>query len=194
MVAGSWNLAILTPNGIRQRLLRRPEGTVVEVQVSLERQGPMIVRADGLLITPTAGQLIVSALEQCDESLLRAAEAARNGIASLAQTPFVAAGINIRHAFERLPESLSGFCVSTLDPKLADLEHDIRRRTVTRSVVWHEGFLNIEIGASDEDGSGFLALNFHRASSDAEELSTWLGRTTDALETAKKLKSEVFGM
>ena len=54
VVAAAWNLAILTPDGIRKRLLELDASTPIQVEVALDTPQSFRVIHDGMIIVPSS--------------------------------------------------------------------------------------------------------------------------------------------
>lgn len=193
VVVGAWNLAILTPNGVAQRILRLESGTPVEVQVPLDQRAPIRVLHSGLIVTPADGLLVISPARSSAAELERAATAAIHGLESLPETPFVAAGVNLRYRFTTLPERMVAMLESPIDDSLADASFVIAGSSLKRDLGWSEGTLNLDLHA-ERDSSGHILFNFHRQSPVKAELVAWLGMVESMVETTKDLLTRRFGM
>jgi len=191
VVVGAWNAAILTPEGIAHRLFGLPPGTPVEVQVPLDRQAPIRVVHSNVMVVPSESGLLVVPTEPTPEALRHAVEVASRAIDSLPETPFTAAGINLRYQFDILPDELVQPLTSSLDDQLGDAELKIEGRMLKRTVGWNQGVLNVEIHMND-DASGALMFNFHRQSSDILELKDWLGQVEAMIDRSEHLLSSTF--
>ena len=186
VVVGAWNLAILTPAGIARRLLNLDENTPVEVQVPLDRRAPIRVVHNQLLVVPAGGRLTIAPVEPNPEGLREASLVAARAIDSLPETPFSAAGLNIRYRFDTAPDPLLSFLGSGVDDPLADADFRVLHRALKRAVAWREGLLNIEL-ESDQDGTGAVALNFHKDSMNGAELRRWLEQVGEMIDLAGHL-------
>ncbi len=106
VVVGSWNLAILTPAGITQRLFGLKDGETTIVELPLEAPGPYRVSHNGVTVVPSPGRLEVVPRESTNEGLVAAAEIAARAVSALPETLFQAAGVNIRFRFDSVPDVL----------------------------------------------------------------------------------------
>ncbi|HKU14398.1 MAG TPA: hypothetical protein VJQ52_08375 [Steroidobacteraceae bacterium] len=187
VVNGAWNLAILTPSGISRRLLQLPEGTPIQVLVSVDQPGAIRIGHEGSLITPSSGRLFVEPSDEFTvQSLTNAAVIAQRALQSLPETPVSAAGVNIKFGFDALPDTVLDLVASPLDDALADGHYTIEGRHVRRTVQWQDGLLNIEIDERN-NASGVISFNFHRASTDPQALRAWLGRVSEMIPVADTL-------
>jgi hypothetical protein len=176
VVAGAWNLAILTPQGVARRLFKLEPDAGVEVEVALDGPAPLRIIHSGIMVIPAARQLIVQPQIPSPESLVRAGEIAANAVMALPETPIHAAGINLRYKFDGLPETLIGALHSGLDDALGEAELRIEGRSMKRTLSWTPGHLNLEI-VEGADASGLVVMNYHHAATIPAELSDWLGKT-----------------
>lgn len=96
VVVGAWNPAILTPLGIAKRLFGRDDAPI-QVMVSVDGLAPIQVRYEGLVVVPSNSKLVVSPVEPSPSALVEAAQVACKAINSLPDTPFLAAGVNLRY-------------------------------------------------------------------------------------------------
>jgi hypothetical protein len=122
--------------------------------------------------------------------LAKAAAHANKAIGSLRETPFSAAGVNLRYQFEALPDPLLGALQSQMDDQLADADLRVASRSLIRSVEWRDGLLNIQCDEK-EDASGWVVFNFHLQSTTADKLVAWLASTNAMAELADKLLSQM---
>lgn len=184
MVTGSWNAAILTPRGVASRLFQIAPETPVEIQVQLDRPGPLRVVHSGIVVAPSAAELIVQSEIPSEDGLKRSAEISLRAIESLPETPFTAAGINVRYMFSEVPDTLMPALGSVLDERLIDAEMTIISKGIKRAVSWKDGILNIEI-RTNPNSSCEVLFNFHRQSTKMEELGEWLRHADLMIATAK---------
>jgi hypothetical protein len=188
VLPGAWNVAILTPDGVRKRLLDLPEGTPVEVQVMLDRPGPHRVVSGGLVITPSPSSLDVGSTMMTEGNLRAACKLASKALKVLPETPVVAAGVNIRYHFDTLPDVVLEMVSSSFDEVLSDADFKIESGMTRRSLGLDGGRVNLEVAWGEPEGAT-LVLNFHRDSSDHDELMKWLEKIDDFFRVAEKLLS-----
>lgn len=175
VVVGAWNTAILSPDGVRRRLFSLPEGTPIELEVSVDRPGPFRIGHDGIVVVPTPGRLEVAPRVASIDGLKRACGLCQTAVQVLPETPVSAAGVNIRYQFTELPDGVFDLLRAPLDGALADAEFTVRDSTTKRCIALGPGVVNLSISHA-QTGSGAIELNFHRDSSTVTELSEWLGR------------------
>lgn len=179
-VLASWNLAILTPRGIAERLFGLEPGTPVEVRVPLDGRNPFQVHHDGLVVVASENQLLIEP-DVCDfESLHRAMQLGARALQQLPETPCVAAGYNLRFKADPVPDALLDLLASDLDNRLADSGHVLTMRR--RAAAWphNEGSLRLDITL--EESSCHVLLNFHLGSTDSSALRHWLSSSPTDIE------------
>ncbi|KAF0118186.1 MAG: hypothetical protein FD151_2223 [bacterium] len=170
-IVGYWNRAILTPAGIAQRLLGLEKGTPLLVEVAIDGIGPIRVKHDNLTIVPEAGRLVIMSDVATLANFDRAKNVGVKAIESLPETPFSAAGFNIRVKIDEIPDQILSALQAKIDDRLSDANLTIEKRSLTRTVKWREGVLNLTIHLEKELR---VELNFHRQSTVKEELIAWL--------------------
>ena len=179
VVAGFWNPAILTPAGIATRLFQLPEGTPVVIEAPIDGLAPTRVRYNKLTVTAEVGRLLVAADEPVYGILDRARQVAIRAIQGLPETPYAAAGYNIRIKFQEPTETFSENAKCSIDDVLSDAGYKIIQRELGRSLEMPPGVLNISLHQAEETA---LLFNFHRQSSKKEELIEWLGKPIADIE------------
>ncbi len=173
VIAGAWNVAILTPEGIKRRLFQLDQGTAIEVQVALDIGAPIKVKYENIVVQPSSRSLVISPLVQDIEHLGKSVEIAKRALSDLPETPLVAAGVNFRFLFPEIPNELIEAGESVIDGKLADMDLNIVSRVLKRKIKWKTGALNLEI-LEQEDSSGLAIFNYHMESDSPSILSVWL--------------------
>lgn len=181
VVVGRWNRAILTPSGIAKRIFGLKEGTPVEVYVPIDAIGPYQVKYDSIVVTAGSDRLILQPDEATFDLLEKAKRHAVTAINELPETPFTAAGINIRYMTKDTLQPLVDFTAHESDSRLSDEGLNIVGRSNRRSVKWNDGQINISVNRQ-EDESYRIEFNFHRQSTEREELEAWLKTSIEELE------------
>ena len=185
IVIGAWNMAILTPDGVRRRLFQVEDGIPLEVQIAVDSPGQFRVAHDGILVAPTATRLELAPQKPEPESLARAAELACRALHSLPETPVSAAGVNIRFRFAELPDKLLDLVRAQVDGSLADAGFKIAGATTKRTLAHDPGVINLQV--KQEDVGGTLEFNCHRDSKTHGELSEWIRRVPEFVEVSTTL-------
>ena len=186
VVVGYWNPAILTPAGIGRRLFGLKEGTPVLIEVPLDGLAPHRVKHDGLTVTAERGQLTVLADDPKYAGLDRARAIAARAIGGLPETPLTAAGYNVRVRMEEPPSDLLTATKAPMDDLLSDASFTIESRGFYRSLSWKNGLLNLNI----QHGNDLrVDLNFHRQSTEQDELLSWL---REPIAEVEEVVSRVF--
>lgn len=179
VVVGYWNLAILTPTGIAQRLLRLEPETPVSVEVPMDWLSPNRVRHGGLVVVAQQDRLLVAPEEPTYEGLRRACEVAATAIEALPETPLSGAGFNIRYKADNPPVDLLNATSCAFDDAIVLQEFNIVGRQLRRELdIWDGGVLRLDMSLNDEFQ---LSLNYHRSASVASELVGWLRRPSEAV-------------
>lgn len=187
VIIGAWNIAILTPDGIRKRLFNLPETTALEVEVSVDRPGPYRVIHDGLIVAPSSRQLEVSVQSPTRASLEKAITVARRALDALPHTPVFAAGVNIRYRYADTPGDLLDLVRAPIDDALSDADFTIQGSVAKRSLSLGKGLINVEVATSGGGNEGSLLLNFHCDSTETAELTEWLGRLNEFFNIAGRI-------
>ena len=172
VVRASWNLAILTPSGIAQRLFGLSPGTPVEVQVPLDGRHPYQVHHDGLVVVATEDELLIEPDVSDFENLARARALGSRALELLPETPCSAAGFNLRYKAERASDVFIELLDCQLDLRLSELGHELEARR--RGATWNRGEGRVNMEASVEGVVGRLTINFHRSSNEPNALRRWL--------------------
>jgi hypothetical protein len=171
VVAGYWNPAILTPAGIARRLFGLAEGTPILIEVPTDGLAPYHVRHEDLTVTAEMGRLAVSADAPRYDLLDRAREVAARAIDGLPETPLTAAGYNITMKVSDPPNELLAATACGIDALLSDAAFSIDSRGLRRSLKMGDGVLNLSI---QQEKDVTVEFNFHRQSSNRDELIAWM--------------------
>jgi hypothetical protein len=188
VIAGAWNVAILTPDGIKKRLFDLPASTPVRVEVAIDTPGYFRVVQDGLIVVPSPSSLQFLTERPDKDSLQKATRVAIVALKDLPQTPVVAAGVNIKYRFSELPNHLIEFMEAPIDGALSDANFAITARSMKRSLPVGTGIVNLEL-TQDESQAGALAMNFHLGSAKPDDLMAWLGMTEEFFSVSERVLS-----
>jgi len=191
VVVGAWNPSILTPDWVREYMFEAPPGTSVEVQVALDRPGPMRIRHGGVTVTPAADRLIVECTANDDDSIKRVGAVVGRAVHALPRTPLAAAGVNRRYRFDVIPPTVADVVRSPLDEKLLSSGRSTNARLVKWRITWGGGHLNLEIAVDEVAPIGTINFNYELISSDAESLCQWVVRTDDMAHDATGILNEI---
>lgn len=186
VLVGAWNVAILTPDGIRKLLLQLPEGSIVDVEVAIDRPAPFRVRHNDVVIVPSSRSLDVSVEVFDVDTLKRASEIASRALKSLPATPVFAAGVNLRYRCAEISDYLLEATEITLDELLSDSGYQITGRATNRSLKLDAGSINVEIKQGDGI-DGTISFNFNLDSQDCDDLTQWISRIDEFYAAAQKL-------
>lgn len=171
VVLGHWNRAILTPSGIGTRLFGLPPGTPLDVDLAIDAIAPPRVNHDGLVVFATGERLVVRPSVCNYASLQRCRDIATTALRSLPETPVRAVGVNINFESTELIPQLADLLEGELDAGLSRSGFEISERSVTRSLAWNSGAINIAV----HDTPAYrVSINFERSSESRDEQITWL--------------------
>ena len=187
VIAGAWNVAILTPEGVARRLFDLEPGTPVEVQVAVDVGAPIRVRHENIIVQPSPTSLVITPQDSTAEALENSVIIASRALTCLPETPMSAAGLNLRFLFDEIPDSLIEAGKSVIDDKLTDAGFEIVEKMLKRRIVWEDGVLNLEI-SEREDSSALVVFNYHKNSNSPEELKAWLESHQAMLENCTSIK------
>lgn len=191
VVAGFWNPAILTPAGIAKRLFGLPEGTPILVEVPMDQLLPYRVKHEGVTITAEMGRLTIVTDTPNFNSLQSAMAIAARAIHELPETPFSAAGFNVRYKLDDAPDQLLTSTTPPIDGTISDAGFAIESRSIKRSLTFNAGILNLEI-QSLKNSEVRIEFNFHRQERDKARLIEWLTTPIDEVKaTVGKIMSGV---
>jgi hypothetical protein len=184
VVLGHWNRAILTPQGIAERLFQLPSETEIGIEVPMDAIGPFRVSHGHLTVMVTGAQLMVETEENTFPGLERAMRVARRGMESLPETPVAAAGFNVRAQGSGEDGNLGPMIAATQllwDEHFREAGYPISRRDVTWVADWQGGKISVNLTREDQDRNLRVNLNFERARG-RDELMAWLARPIEEVE------------
>lgn len=180
IIAGRWNRAILTPQGIATRLFKLPAETPVEVEVPLDALGPYRVSHNRITVTAGWQHLVIEPRDQTYERLAEAMKIGQFAIEDLPETPLSAVGINIRYRSEESIEVLEGIIGHSWDEAISDNSFVIQNRTTARTLRWKDGVINLTVNGDDSGVQ--LLMNIERRSSASVEHLNWLRLPTEEIQ------------
>lgn len=186
VIAGAWNVAILTPTGVASRLFGLPQGTPIEILVDLEGRAPIRVKYEDIIIEPSQTRLVITPQVPNFELLEKCVAIAERALETLPETPFSAIGLNFRFKFDEIPDSLIEAGKSIIDDKLSDNEYKIHDKVLKRQIAWNDGFLNLDI-QERENSSALIVFNYHKDSNTSTELCNWLKQHKEMHENTNKI-------
>ncbi len=189
VIVGRWNRAILTPAGVAKRVFDLEDAQQVEVLVPLDGVSPYLVRhPHRKIVARTDETRLQITLEEYDyETLGCAMSCGVNAMASLPETPFAAAGFNVNYHCEEITPAMARLLTAEADKLLSQVDLKIAARTVSRSLEFGEGQVNLTL--TSEGNSFRLLANFHRASAARADLEDWLKTPVDDV---RRLMDTVF--
>lgn len=197
VIIGRWNPAILTPGGISKLVfnIQDPAPKRIEIAVPIDGVSPYQVKHpdQNIVVSTDANRLLIRLTQMDYDSLGQALGAGSNALRSLPVTPVSAAGFNVSFHTADCPV-LMKIVNADVDNVLSDLSYQIAARTITRTIKYNDGVINITVTGKN-DGQE-LVFNFHRGSTSHEDLIEWLKVTPREIEgkveeILKKLSLEV---
>tara|TARA_R110000744_G_C19340090_1_gene559370 strand:+ start:217 stop:849 length:633 start_codon:yes stop_codon:yes gene_type:complete len=183
VIIGGWNRAILTPQGVAQRLFKVEAGTPVDVEVALDSINTLRVNHDSIKVIAKSGSLELIADDATFDCMDRAKKIASNALESLPATPVAGAGINFRFVDTEPPGDLLTKVECPLDTAVADQQFEISNRRYARSLVFNGGILNIDLSVLST-GECEILLNFHKESHSTSVLKEWVDQSIEPLKQA----------
>jgi len=197
VVLGHWNPAILTPNGIAERLYQLPSGTEIGIEVPMDAIAPFRVSHEDLTVLVGGGRLMVEARENSFASLERAMRVAHRALVRLPETPVVAVGFNVRAQGSGEDGSLDPLIEATQllwDDQFEHAGFPLSRRDVTWVADWPPGKISVNLSREDHDRVLRVNLNFERVGN-LLELKDWLARPIgEVREHAHRIFAAVFAL
>lgn len=180
VVVGSWNRAILSPRGIATRLFGLPAGQPVEVRVPLDGVSPLQVIHEGLVVVAGDDRLLVEAQTPDYEHLARASQLAERAVTSLPETPFQAAGFNVRFEVDPIPAPALELYSCQATEGLLEAGIELGPTAHKWTIAAAPGQINLEV--RQVDGTRWaIDMNFHRGASDVPALRQWLTTPKDII-------------
>lgn len=182
VVVGRWNPAILTPAGITERVFKLSNKENVEVLVPLDGIAPYLVKhpEKPIQVSTHDARLFVNVLQDFSPAYLEDCLAfARNAISSLPETPFAAAGYNLKFratSFDAQAAQLLG--ADRVDSAVSEANLSIASRVVLRVLERDPGVLNLALQGNGARGIE-VSFNFHCESSNRDTLIQWLTPRSD---------------
>ena len=192
VIIGYWNLAILSPAGIANRLFHVAEDTPIEVLVALDGVAPIQAKYEGITVIPDDKRLVVGPVVATAQNMERAKKISAEALKALPQTPVHAVGVNFRYVGSTIDadDEFLKLLKHDSDDSLSDAEFQIVARSHSRSIRWKEGVLNISLTTDDENTCKVL-FNFELKSTDVNALISWLAQPVEEfLSVVKTLISD----
>ena len=194
VIAGDWNPAILTPNGIVRYVYGLEAETVVDLEVALDRPSVTRVKYGGFSISASSSRLIIDSDVPQFDILHQAAQFGVKGMESLPVTPIRAAGINVRYNVTEAPQVLVDRLSLSLDDALLDAEFEVSARRLQRTLSFEQGSINLSIQMVDAEPMR-VELNFEKRSAVRAEIEEWLRMPSEALKCAtNRVLTDVLGI
>ena len=194
VIVGRWNRAILTPAGIASRIFHTDDKQQLAVLVPLDGVSPFIVRDYGgdVSVMTDESRLFIRVENMTDECLQKAMSYGFNVLNSLPHTPVSAAGFNVNYESHDLTTGSAMLIAADIDKRLSDISRRVVNRVVGRSFEFQSGELRLALAA--EDDSFKVLGNFHRASTEVDDLKTWLSTPVADIRSAIEELLNAFGL
>jgi len=187
VVVGHWNRAILQPAGIAHRVFGLDPNTPINVDIPLDSIAPFRVRHDEIIASVPANRLILE-LETCSFELLEKARTyAASAIKSLPETPFTAAGVNMKFLCDSVDDAVQEAATSPLLGFFAGQNLAVSTRSCKCRAPLGSGTMQVKVVA-DTDQGAMVHFNYELVSGTAQELRKWLG---DPLDEAKSFMTAI---
>lgn len=178
IVIGDWNIAILTPDGVRKHLFRADDTVRLNIELQIDRPGPFRLTHDGITVTPSPAKLEVGPVTPDADQMVNAAEITTRALEYLHLTPISAVGVNFRYRAQPLPTTTLDLLSCNLDAALADANFEIQSGRTVRTLPLRGGVVNIEVSTAEPEAPN-IVMNFHRVSSEVSMHTAWLALTRD---------------
>jgi hypothetical protein len=195
VLVGHWNRAILTPQGIANRLFQLPPETEIGIEVPVDSIGPYRVSHSELVVMVNSVQLIVEATANDFTALQRAMRLAHRAMENLPETPVFAVGFNVRAQGSGDDPQLQPLIDATVllwDDRFNRVECPISRRDVTWVGDWQGGRVSVNLTRDQNDRQVKVQLNFERTGS-REDMANWLARPVEEVkDQIRRIFIEVF--
>lgn len=176
VLVGYWNVAILTPQGIAQRLFELPVGeSTFQIEVPIDGMGPNKVSYDNLAVLVTSKNLQIKLNEPNFDNLVKGFQVAKKALEKLPETPVRAAGFNLRYRVNKPDSEIAMVTQATID-SINDLGLQIQSWGLTRTIRFKSGLINLS-SHIETDGSHQIIFNFHREADTPDKHNTlveWL--------------------
>ncbi len=182
LTVGAWNRAILTPEWIAKSIFKVPEGTPLPLEVPLNVWAPWKVKHEDCAVLVSASSLEIVAEKRGYETLEKARAFSVVAMQELPRTPLEATGFNIRYASDdEIDPDVAVLGQCEIDARLAECDLEIGRRMLQRSLSYGDGQLNFSMAIAENQTA--IDFNFHKGSSDCEQLKTWLSTPMEEVQT-----------
>ncbi len=195
VIVGRWNRSILTPGRIAEKIFELKPPTGIFVNVPLDGISPYMVKdpQQEIAIVTEYNRLIIQIVKMDYETVQKGLNAGLKVLEWLPETPLTAAGFNIRYKTSEVIQELIDIFPSPIDSKLGSIGYtQISARTVTRSIGYGNGVLNLTIVKDGEDFT--LLFNFHRQSNSNDNLKEWMRTPVNTISETVQNVTEVLGI
>lgn len=192
VIIGFWNKAILTPNFIIEKILKKTQGSIFTVEVPIDLFGPPRIKSDDFIIYVDSKQIIIETVDYTIDKLIIAMEYAKNALIELPVTPCLASGFNIRYIIDDIdPKILKKIIESNIDNLLSTLDYDIIDRSFNRTLKFKDGTIKIIISFLNSEKLEFQ-INFNKDSSNINQLKDWITISSEELNNEIEKLKKIF--
>ncbi len=183
VIAGRWNVAILTPAWVAKKVFELKKGTQVSVLVPADgiSSYQIVHPQKKIRVVPDTRRLEIKLTEMSYEAMGDAMTAGVHILECLSETPVQAAGFNIYFQTDKpTPEMIQMYENKAIVP-LADLGYNVTMWTTARALNYKNGILNVTIQGRPDLFR--LLCNFHRESNENRDLVDWLSIPVEQIKT-----------
>ena len=194
VILGYWNLAILAPGRIADKIFRLEKGTKVPVMVPVDGNVPCQVEHPDRDIKVSAhpNRLMFELIKMNYDALKHAMDCAIEALTWLPETPVWAAGFNVNARTDKPSTEMVSYYAHKIDGMFADLGYEVTNYSLGRSLQYGDGMFNINIRGTSNNFE-FLC-NFHRESRNNEDLIEWLRTPIEQIEEKVTQVLQKFGL
>lgn len=195
VIIGYWNVAILAPGRIAEKVFGLQKGTKVPVMLPIDAMVPcQVEHPDGdIRVIASTNRLEFGLVKMDYNALGHAMKCAVKALSWLPETPVRAAGFNVNHKTDELSTGMVKlYAKDEIDYVLGELNREITARSIARTLKYDSGKVNITF-RGDTNHFEFLC-NFHQDSMENQELIDWLSIPVNQIETYVKELLGKFGL
>lgn len=192
VIAGSWNVAILNPDWIAQKIFK-----TTEVELELLVQGltqNIRITHGNVRIIPRPDRVLIACVTHDAETLTSAEAAAISLVNELPVTPVSAVGINFGFQENDPGAGLVRMINFEDNPRLAEKGLLVQSSTISRQLQMDDRIVNLSIDYRPETGMLFK-YNYHMPVESAIQVVDAInGKCTEFLEQSLDILRDVYGL
>lgn len=191
VIAGSWNRAILTPQGIGKFVFGLTDSTSLQLELSINSIDPPRVTYDDVSVRVFSNRIILDCATCSDVNMDKSLRYGRTSLSQLIYTPVQAAGFNFRYRFRDSGTIDLTKSLMQSTNYMSKYDYTPVSSNVIRAIKYEAGTLNIQTDWEGDDKFALL-FNFHFNSLQPESLQSWLNPNfTDIRSTIDNIKAEL---